>query len=85
MLPARTHTPTPVLVTAVAPVEFGITPPSVLLPVFVPSRVSVFTPLPVAVRLELNVTGPLPEAITVPPPVVPARLSTRSVLAVVPV
>ena len=45
-----------------------------------PSSVSVLDPAPVAVRSLVNLTSPVPMRLIWPPPVVPARLRTRSVM-----
>src|SRR5438309_456312 len=56
-----------------------MTPLMVLAPVFVPVSVRVLIPAPVAVRLLVNDTVPVPDESSVAPPVVPARLTTRFV------
>ena len=86
MAPDRTQRPVPVLSSEVVPVALlGMTPEMVFVPVFVPPRVRVLSPSPVVVKLLVNVSAPLPLAVIVAPPVVPARSTTRSVEAAAPV
>ena len=62
------------------PELFTMAPEMALLAVLEPTRLSVLLPAPVAVKLDVNVREPAPEASSVAPPVVPARLTTRFVL-----
>ena len=50
-----------------------------------PCKVSVLAPAPVAVSALVNFKSPVPDWSIVAPNVVPARLSTRSVMAAAPV
>ena len=84
-MPESVQLPTPALVTAVALAEFTIAPATAFAAVLLPVSVRDLTPAPVAVKLLVNTSAPEPEASTPPPPVVPARLITRSVVAPAPV
>ena len=87
LAPLRTHVPVPALISAVV-LELLLStmmPLIVLLPVFEPCSVRVLLPAPVAVRLLENVSAPVPSFWMTAPPVVPARLITRSVVSPEPV
>ena len=61
------------------------TPASSPVPTLDPCKLSVLLPTPVAVTALVNFSSPLPDWTSVPPPVVPARSSTRSVVSPLPV
>ena len=63
----------------------AMTPESRAIPAVDPCNVSVLDPAPVAVTLPVKVSKPAPEWSITPPPVVPARLMTRSVVCELPV
>ena len=50
-------------------------------PAVEPEKVSVLLPVPVKVMLLVNFSNPVPDWLSPPPPVVPARLITRSVVS----
>ena len=86
MTPESIHEPAPDFVREVLLVLLLSTmAPEMVLPEVVPVRVSVFAPAPVAVKLEVKVSAPVPELSRVAPPVVPARLMMRLVEVVPPV
>ena len=70
--------PGPDLVRAVVPEPLMTAPLRVLASVLVPPSVRVLAPTPVAVSALENTSAPEPEDSMVAPPVVPARLTTRS-------
>ena len=79
--------PVPALVSEVllVPVLFTMAPAISPVPAVEPCSVSVLLPAPVAVKALVNFSRPVPDWSSVAPPVVPARLMTRSVLASAPV
>ncbi len=83
--PKSTQVPLPALVNEVALVLSTMALPSVFAAVLVPSSVRGFAPAPVAVRGEVRIRAPDPDASRVAPPVVPARLITRSLVWPLPV
>ena len=80
--PESVQVPLPVLVTDVVlvPLLSTIAPLISPVPAVEPCNVSVLLPAPVAVKLLVNLSRPVPDWSSVPPPVVPARLMTRSVV-----
>ena len=84
-VPESVHVPVPALVRLVAPPALSTSPPaSSPVPAVEPCSVSVLAPEPVAVIALVNFNSPVPDWSTVPPPVVPARFKTRSVVSPVP-
>ena len=85
--PDSVHVPLPDLSRAVllAPPLSTMAPASSPVPAAEPCSVSVLLPTPVAVSALLNLSKAVPDWSIVPPPVVPARLITRSVVAAPPV
>ena len=84
-VPSSSQVPAPDLTRAVVPLPSTRAAESVFTAVLVPVSVRVLLPAPVAVSAEVSVSAPEPEASSVPPPVVPARLMTRLELSPVPV
>ena len=85
--PDNIHLPLPAFRTAVVltVLLLAIVPEISPVPDPEPRSVSVFAPAPVAVTLPAKITAPLPARSKTPPPVVPARLITRSVVCDPPV
>jgi hypothetical protein len=84
-VPESVQVPEPALVSAVALLLLTIAPAISPVPAVEPCRVSVLAPAPVAVKALVNFNSPAPDWSSVAPPVVPARLITRSLVSPEPV